>query len=470
MSNEIKPISEEDYEAIEQAVLETSRGRWFLAEYARRNRNADTAVLLEAIRKLERTVETQPATNIADSVDQIRFDVVEMAAAIAQTKREIAAIRPDGEQQGHAGVAADELDAIVESTEKATQDILEATEQIQEIAWSIREEGVRDDVCDELDKLVTEIYTASSFQDLTGQRISKVVSVLGYLKERLEAMRQIWGDDDTVEVHGAGSEIEKPDAHLLNGPQLVGNGLDQFDIDLMIAEDGEAPEPNQEAEPEPSAELETMADPEISAEPELSSEAEVFEEPELSAEPEPSAEPESSGEPEPSAELVSSGAPDLLVETELEDDEVIVFAEDDGDDDGALALDASEEIVTFSGEDDDFSIDVTEADDQEAEPDRADIDDDILPESFDDEEIIAAAESLAQETDEPAIGEPSNDDEPEEDDHIILVRKPVSNGSADASLWREALDPPVKAKAGAGDPLTTPADELSDKDKAALFS
>ena len=109
---------------------------------------------------------TQPATNIADSVDQIRFDVVEMAAAIAQTKREIAAIRPDGEQQGHAGVVADELDAIVESTEKATQDILEATEQIQEIAWSIREEGVRDDVCDELDKLVTEIYTASSFQDL----------------------------------------------------------------------------------------------------------------------------------------------------------------------------------------------------------------------------------------------------------------------------------------------------------------
>ena len=460
MSNDIKPISEADYEAIEQAVLETSRGRWFLAEYARRNRNADTAVLLEAIKKLERTVEAQPSTNVADSVDQIRFDVVEMAAAIAQTKREIAAIRPEGEQQGHAGVAADELDAIVESTEKATQDILEATEQIQEIAWSIREEGVRDEVCDELDKLVTEIYTASSFQDLTGQRISKVVSVLGYLKDRLEAMRQIWGDDDTVEVHGAVSETENPDAHLLNGPQLVGNGLDQFDIDLMIAEDGEAPEANREEEPELSANLVSIAEPEDSADPELAAEDEIPAEPELSAE------PESQAEPEP------SDASGLLVETELEDDEVIVFAEDDGDDDGALALDASEEIVTFSGDDDAISIDVTDMNGQDAASDVTLADDDILPESFDDEEIFTDAGDAAELADEPAeIEAPS--EVPEEDDHIIMVRKPLSNGSADASLWREALDPPVTASAGGGDPLSTPADELSamwGTDKAALFS
>lgn len=448
MSNDIKPISEADYEAIEQAVLETSRGRWFLAEYARRNRNADTAVLLEAIKKLERTVESQPAPAVADSVDQIRFDVVEMAAAIAQTKREIAAIKPEGEQNGHAGVAADELDAIVESTEKATQDILEATEQIQEIAWSIREEGVRDEVCDELDRFVTEIYTASSFQDLTGQRISKVVSVLGYLKDRLEAMRQIWGDDDTVEVHGPAPENERPDAHLLNGPQIAGNGLDQCDIDLMISEDGNGGEPAPGTEAEPSAELELPSDLE------------------------PSDDVETAALVEPSSEAASSDAPSLMVETELEDNEVIVFAEDDADDDGALALDAAAEIVTVAGDDDAFALDVTEEHEvngKDSMPDLVDMDDDILPESFDDEEDVTETQADLLAPAEAAADEPA-EDEPEEDDHIIMVRKPLSNGSADASLWREALDPPVQTNAGANDPLTTSADELSDKDKAALFS
>ena len=412
MSNDINPISEADYEAIEEAVLETSRGRWFLAEYARRNRNADTSVLLDAIQKLERTVEAQPAAGVAASIDQIRFDIVEMAAAIAQTKREIAAIKPEGEDQGHAAVAADELGAIVQSTEKATQDILGSTEKIQELAWSIREEGMRDALCDELDKLVTEIYTASSFQDLTGQRISKVVSVLGYLEERLEAMRQIWGDDDTTELHAAETESAASDTHLLNGPQSAGNGLDQYDIDLMIAED------------------------------------------------------EDTSEPEPEADAISSTGPNLVVETDPDEDEEIVFTEDDVDDDGALALEAAEEIVTFSGDDDGFAIEVSDADTlngHTAAPDHSGMDDEILPESFDDE--ADAPEMRADKTDEPVEA-----DDPEEDDHIIMVRKPISNGSADASLWREAVDPPAERRASADDEAPRSADDLSEKDTAALFS
>ena len=46
-------LSEADYEAIEGAVMETARGRWFLAEYARRNRNADTTMLLKALDRIE---------------------------------------------------------------------------------------------------------------------------------------------------------------------------------------------------------------------------------------------------------------------------------------------------------------------------------------------------------------------------------------------------------------------------------
>lgn len=48
--------TQSDYQAIEAAVQESPRGRWFLGEFARRNRAADTLMLLEAIRKLERGV------------------------------------------------------------------------------------------------------------------------------------------------------------------------------------------------------------------------------------------------------------------------------------------------------------------------------------------------------------------------------------------------------------------------------
>ncbi len=50
-----------DYHEIEQAVMETSRGRWFLAEFARRHKAADTAVLLDAIRRLESQIQSMSA-------------------------------------------------------------------------------------------------------------------------------------------------------------------------------------------------------------------------------------------------------------------------------------------------------------------------------------------------------------------------------------------------------------------------
>ncbi|WP_137391991.1 hypothetical protein [Rhodoligotrophos defluvii] len=73
----LTPVREEDYELIEQAVMETPRGRWFLAEYARRNRAADTRILLDAIKRLERvvsaqTVEFVPSLESSNAVHKIR--------------------------------------------------------------------------------------------------------------------------------------------------------------------------------------------------------------------------------------------------------------------------------------------------------------------------------------------------------------------------------------------------------------
>src|ERR1043165_8372515 len=93
------PPSDADYEAIEGAVMETARGRWFLAEYARRNRNSDTTEVLKAIEKLESAVQGRSSGGVED---RIRLDIVDMATAIARTKAEIAAAMP-ADRPGHIG-------------------------------------------------------------------------------------------------------------------------------------------------------------------------------------------------------------------------------------------------------------------------------------------------------------------------------------------------------------------------------
>ncbi len=213
--------SEADYEAICAAVMETSRGRWFLAEYARRNRQADTETVLSAIERLESVVRGE-STN--PSIDRMRFDLIEMAKAIARTKSEIAAIKPDIEHHGRIGEATEELDSIVRTTERATSEILAAAEQIQEIAWTMREHGVDVHFCDQLDARATEIYTACSFQDLTGQRIDKVIEAMQFLENRINAMVEIWGADvqaptaDAPDDSGENRDLDQADIDTVMGP------------------------------------------------------------------------------------------------------------------------------------------------------------------------------------------------------------------------------------------------------------
>ena len=225
------PIRTADYEAIEEALLQSSRGRWFLSEYNQRNRTADTSMLLDAITKLETAVlmPQKPAENT-----HIRTNLIEMAEAISQTRSEIAAMRSANQEDCQFTTATEELDAIVEATEKATSDILEAAEDVQELALVLREKGSEDEACDRLDARATDIYTACSFQDLTGQRTSKVVKTLSFLENRVLAMIDIWGLED-IDVCDRKLPEEQGDAHLLNGPARNGEGVNQAEVDQMTS-------------------------------------------------------------------------------------------------------------------------------------------------------------------------------------------------------------------------------------------
>lgn len=257
-------LASEDYEAIEEAVMETARGRWFLAEYARRHRQADTLTIVSTLERIEKTINRQ--RKVPD-IDRIRLDLADMAEAITRTKQEIFQMKIESEAGGRFAEASNELDAIVSQTEAATETILQNAEKIQELAWTFREAGSDEELCDTLDAAVTEIYTGCSFQDLTGQRTRKVVTVLRYLESRINSMTGIWGLDETGEpvediepetateepnqleilaqAAAAKPEVpradeqfdpfdQRPDAHLLNGPQLDGRGVDQTEIDDLL--------------------------------------------------------------------------------------------------------------------------------------------------------------------------------------------------------------------------------------------
>jgi hypothetical protein len=224
------PLSEADYEAIEQAVMETARGRWFLAEFTRRNRQADTTMLLKALERIEDAVTGERTIGTAD---RVRFDLIEMANAIARTKAEIAAIKPEGNPDRFAA-AREELDSVVQETEAATSDILACAERIQELAWTMREQGLAPDLCDAIDARATEIYTACSFQDLTGQRTRKVIGVLRYLEGRINAMIELWGLGGAA-PNMAAAERPMAEVTLLHGPAMRGKGLGQADVDRMMA-------------------------------------------------------------------------------------------------------------------------------------------------------------------------------------------------------------------------------------------
>lgn len=225
-------IGEAEYHTLEQTLLESDRGRRFLKEYLNRHKTPETTEILGAIQRLEKVVTRE--RKVPD-LDKIRLDIAEMHEAIERTKAEIANIKDEGDESNRFVDASHELDAIVTQTEGATQSILEAAEQIQEQAWVLRENGADGAACDDIDAKATEIFMACSFQDLTGQRTNKVVQVLRYLESRINLMIGIWGIEEMEAEDTAGPVDTRPDAHLLNGPQISGRGVCQNSVDELMS-------------------------------------------------------------------------------------------------------------------------------------------------------------------------------------------------------------------------------------------
>lgn len=169
----------------------------------------------------------------------IKAEMDEIYQAIAETKQEIATLHHTGFGEEQLATVSDQLDAVVGHTEAATETILSSAEKIDADASNLVAalKGTNHDLAADIQDQVVMIFEACNFQDITGQRITKVVDTMKFIEERVGHMMEIWGGIESFNGV-APLEMEKPegDAALLNGPSLEHeeDTASQDDIDALF--------------------------------------------------------------------------------------------------------------------------------------------------------------------------------------------------------------------------------------------
>jgi chemotaxis protein CheZ len=146
---------------------------------------------------------------------------------IRSTRSEIGALRGNHANQQLFGNTADELEEIVTETARAANRIMDAAETVETVAATL--DGAS---ASALMDAVTSIYEASTFQDITGQRITKVVRALQSMEAKLASLVDAFGPPESNDAPTV--ETVEGDARLLNGPQLEKDVSRQTDIDALF--------------------------------------------------------------------------------------------------------------------------------------------------------------------------------------------------------------------------------------------
>ena len=161
--------------------------------------------------------------------------------AINKTKQEIAAVHFSGFEGPEMTRVTNELDAIVGGTEHATEQILANAEEIDQMAHTLgpRLKGEQDQaLVADMQERVIKIFEACNFQDLTGQRITKVVGTLKFIETHIVRMMEIWGGLEAFKgIEAEQIAAREGDARMLNGPKIAGDAghASQDEIDALFA-------------------------------------------------------------------------------------------------------------------------------------------------------------------------------------------------------------------------------------------
>jgi chemotaxis protein CheZ len=175
-----------------------------------------------------------------EQCEKLKVELDLIHDAISRTKREIAVLHGKSFSGEEMARVNGELGAVVGGTEEATQQILEAAESIDNAAAALSKVGTPDQqkrLSEEIQERVVSIFEACNFQDLTGQRISKVMGTMKFIENHITVMMDIWGGVDAIRAHApAIVDDREGDDKLLNGPKLDGDAghASQNDIDALF--------------------------------------------------------------------------------------------------------------------------------------------------------------------------------------------------------------------------------------------
>jgi chemotaxis protein CheZ len=166
---------------------------------------------------------------------KIELDVI--GEAIRQTKQEIVSLQDQGFDGSRVARVSQELHAVLSATERATQQILEAAEEIEDVAGllgaalkNVHEQGMAQDI----QQRITQIFEACNFHDLTGQRINKTIATMRLVEDHIARMTEIWGVIERFSAIAAADNGAS--GGLLNGPKLDNDAghSSQDDIDALF--------------------------------------------------------------------------------------------------------------------------------------------------------------------------------------------------------------------------------------------
>jgi len=214
--------------AIRAQMAAPARKATETAEEAASRGLAETQALLETYRAQ------------IEQCEKLKVELDLIHDAISRTKREIAVLHGTSFNGEEMAKVNGELGAVVGGTEQATQQILEAAESIDNAASALSKNTSLDQqkiLSEEIQERVVSIFEACNFQDLTGQRISKVMNTMKFIEQHIYEMMNIWGGVDAIKAHAPPIvDTREGDDKLLNGPKLDGDvgHASQDDIDAMF--------------------------------------------------------------------------------------------------------------------------------------------------------------------------------------------------------------------------------------------
>lgn len=161
-------------------------------------------------------------------------DFHEIMNKIDKTKQDMGSLNLKQDDGCPIADAENELSMVVKATEDATHRIMESAEAIM---TSDPTDAANYHLL--VEKNIMEIFEACSFQDITGQRINRVVETLEFVDFRIHKIAGMLGieqefgkrDFDEDAFH---EKRKRKDDLILHGPQEAGTGVSQDDIDNMF--------------------------------------------------------------------------------------------------------------------------------------------------------------------------------------------------------------------------------------------